>query len=57
MRPRSPIIIVFFGSLIYLFWNWPQPMLLLLGVAYVGSGIVVRIGGIVRRLLRRPEAT
>jgi CDP-diacylglycerol--serine O-phosphatidyltransferase len=57
MRPRSPIIIVFFGSLIYLVWNWPQPMLLLLGVAYVGSGIVVRIGGIVRRLLRRSEAT
>jgi CDP-diacylglycerol--serine O-phosphatidyltransferase len=56
LRPRSPIIIVFFGSLIFLTWNWPQQMLLSLGVLYVGSGIVVRIGGIIRRLFRRPEA-
>jgi CDP-diacylglycerol--serine O-phosphatidyltransferase len=56
LRPRSPIIIVFFGSLIFLTWNWPQQMLLSLGVLYVGSGIVVRIGGILRRLFRRPEA-
>jgi CDP-diacylglycerol---serine O-phosphatidyltransferase len=55
-RPHSPIIVVFVGSLIYLFWNWPQPMLLVLGVLYVGSGIVVRIGGIIRRLFRRAEA-
>jgi CDP-diacylglycerol--serine O-phosphatidyltransferase len=55
-RPHSPIIVVFVGSLIYLFWNWPHTMLLLLGVFYVGSGIVVRIGGIIRRMLRRAEA-
>jgi CDP-diacylglycerol--serine O-phosphatidyltransferase len=55
-RPHSPIIVVVIGSLIYLFWNWPQPMLLLLGISYVGGGIVVRIGGILRRLFRRSEA-
>jgi CDP-diacylglycerol--serine O-phosphatidyltransferase len=56
MRPRSPIIVVLCGSIIYLFWNWPQIMLLTLGVLYVGSGVVVRIGGLLRRMLRKPEA-
>jgi CDP-diacylglycerol---serine O-phosphatidyltransferase len=56
-RPHSPIIVVIAGSLIYLFWNWPQPMLLALAVFYVGSGIVVRIGGVMRRIFRRSEAT
>jgi CDP-diacylglycerol---serine O-phosphatidyltransferase len=55
-RPHSPILVVAAGSLIYLFWNWPQPMLLILGISYVGSGIAVRIGGIMRRFLRRQEA-
>lgn len=52
MRPRSPLTIIFVGSLIYLFWNFSKLMMLLMGLLYVGSGIVVRIGGIVRRLLR-----
>lgn len=56
MRPRSPIIIVVYGCLIYSFWNWPQFMLLALGIAYVGSGIAVRIGGVLRRRMRRAEA-
>jgi CDP-diacylglycerol--serine O-phosphatidyltransferase len=56
MRPRSPIIVVFLASLFYLVWNWPQAMLLTLGVLYVGSGIVVRIGGILKRALRRTGA-
>jgi CDP-diacylglycerol--serine O-phosphatidyltransferase len=55
-RPHSPILVVAAGSLIYLFWNWPQPMLLLLGVSYVGSGIAVRVGGVLRRVFRRAEA-
>jgi CDP-diacylglycerol--serine O-phosphatidyltransferase len=56
-RPHSPIIVVAVGSLIYLIWNWPQPMLLILGILYVGSGVVVRLGGVLRRLMRRSEAT
>jgi CDP-diacylglycerol--serine O-phosphatidyltransferase len=56
-RPHSPIIVVFVGSLIYLFWNWPQPMLLVLALLYVGSGIAVRIGGIMRRSVRQSEAS
>jgi len=55
-RPHSPVIVVVIGSLIYLVWNWPQAMLLLLGVLYVGSGVVVRAGGVLRRLIRRSGA-
>jgi CDP-diacylglycerol---serine O-phosphatidyltransferase len=52
MQPRSPITVVVLGSLIYLIWNFSQPALLGMSICYVGSGIVIRIGGIVRRRLR-----
>jgi CDP-diacylglycerol--serine O-phosphatidyltransferase len=55
MRPRSTISIIVLGSLIYLVWNYPQPALLGMAVAYVGSGVVVRFAGIVRRLRHAPE--
>lgn len=51
-RPRSTLTVVFLGSLIYLIWNYSQPVLLAIAVLYTGSGIVVRLGGIIRRLLR-----
>ncbi|MBI1896061.1 MAG: CDP-diacylglycerol--serine O-phosphatidyltransferase [Acidobacteria bacterium] len=56
LRPRSPLTVIFLGSIIYLLWNYSQPMLLTLSVMYVGSGIVVRVGGIVRRFVRQPPA-
>ena len=57
MRPRSPLTIILVGGLIYLIWNYSQPVLLACAACYVASGIVIRIGGIVRRYLRpaRPE--
>jgi CDP-diacylglycerol--serine O-phosphatidyltransferase len=51
-RPRSWLTFVVLGSLIYLIWNFSQPVLLLLAIVYVGSGIVIRAGGVVRRRLR-----
>jgi CDP-diacylglycerol--serine O-phosphatidyltransferase len=48
-RPRSPLILVLLGSLIILIWNFSQPVLLGLTICYVGSGIVIRAGGIIRR--------
>jgi CDP-diacylglycerol--serine O-phosphatidyltransferase len=51
-RPRSPLLIVFVASMIYLMWNYSQVMLLVLGVMYVGSGIAVRIGGLLHRVFR-----
>jgi CDP-diacylglycerol--serine O-phosphatidyltransferase len=52
--PRSPLILVIMGGLIYLIWNYSQIVLMLLSLAYVMSGIVIRISGILRRL--RPSA-
>ena len=52
LTPRSPVTVVLFGSLIYLIWNYSQLVLLLLAMAYVGSGVAIRIGGVVRRRLR-----
>lgn len=52
LRPRSPFMFVLAGSLIYLIWTVPQPVLLAMSSTYVLSGIVIRIGGIIRRRMR-----
>jgi CDP-diacylglycerol--serine O-phosphatidyltransferase len=52
-KPYTPLLFVLVGGLIYGIWNWPQPVLLAMACAYVASGIAIRIGGIVRRRLRR----
>ncbi len=49
LRPQSPVFFVHVGSLSYLIWTVPQPVLLAMAVTYVSSGILLRIGGIVRR--------
>ncbi|MFN7932588.1 MAG: phosphatidylcholine/phosphatidylserine synthase [Bryobacteraceae bacterium] len=53
-RPRSPLSVVVLASLIYLIVNYSQPVLLAMAVTYVSSGILIRIGGIVRRILKKP---
>jgi CDP-diacylglycerol--serine O-phosphatidyltransferase len=55
VRPRSPVSVIFLGMLFYLIMNFSQPVLLVIAIAYVGSGIVVRIGGSLRRRLRRSD--
>jgi CDP-diacylglycerol---serine O-phosphatidyltransferase len=52
LRPRSPLMIVVVGSLIYLTWNYSEPVLLAVAIFYVSSGIAVRIGGLLRRRFR-----
>ena len=52
-KPYTPLLFVLLGGLIYGIWNWPQPVLLALASSYVASGIFIRIGGILRRRLRR----
>jgi CDP-diacylglycerol---serine O-phosphatidyltransferase len=51
VRPQSPVSFVFIAAAIYLIWTMPQPVLLAMAVCYVGSGIVIRIGGIIRRMM------
>jgi CDP-diacylglycerol---serine O-phosphatidyltransferase len=52
MRPRSTLILVLLGSFIFLMMYASQPLLLGMSAAYVASGIVIRVGGIVRRRFR-----
>jgi CDP-diacylglycerol--serine O-phosphatidyltransferase len=53
-RPHTPLIIVLLAGLIYAIWNYGQAVLVVLAAAYVSSGIVIRIGGILRRRFRHP---
>ena len=52
MRPRSSLTVILLGSLIYLIWNYSQPVLVACAACYVASGIVIRAGGIIRRHVR-----
>jgi CDP-diacylglycerol--serine O-phosphatidyltransferase len=51
-RPRSPLTVILVAAFIYLIWNYSQAVLLGMALAYVGSGILIRAGGILRRLTR-----
>jgi CDP-diacylglycerol---serine O-phosphatidyltransferase len=50
--PRSPLTVILFGALIYLIWNYSQPVLLALSTLYVSTGIFIRAGGLIRRRFR-----
>lgn len=56
LRPRSFLTVVILGVAIYLIRFFSQPTLLAMTVAYLMSGIVIRIGGIVRRRMRGRQA-
>src|SRR5579872_2826539 len=51
-KPYTPLILLLVAGLIYAIWNYSGPVLLILASGYVGFGILIRIGGIVRRRLR-----
>ena len=50
LRPRSPLTVILLGVIIFLIWNYSQPALLIMASAYVGSGVAIRLGGLLRRL-------
>jgi CDP-diacylglycerol--serine O-phosphatidyltransferase len=52
LRPRTPLILVVMGIVIYGIFYWSQPVLVILASIYVGSGIAIRLGGIIRRYFR-----
>lgn len=55
-KPRTPLIVLVVGGLAFVIWNWSQPVLLAIASAYVLSGIILRIGGIIRRY-RKPRTS
>jgi CDP-diacylglycerol--serine O-phosphatidyltransferase len=56
MHPRSPVTIIFVGSLIYLLWYYAQPLLLTITSMYVASGIFIRLAGVLRRAFKHSES-
>jgi CDP-diacylglycerol--serine O-phosphatidyltransferase len=52
LRPRSTIFLLGAGCFIYLLWNMPQPILFLMMTSYTLSGILIRLGGFIRRRLK-----
>jgi CDP-diacylglycerol--serine O-phosphatidyltransferase len=56
LQQRSWLTVVLIATLIYLIWNFSQPVLLAMAITYVGSGIVIRLGGGLRRRFKHlPE--
>jgi CDP-diacylglycerol--serine O-phosphatidyltransferase len=51
-KPYTPLIIILLAGLIYAIWNYGQAVLVIMAGVYVSSGIVIRVGGIVRRRFR-----
>jgi CDP-diacylglycerol--serine O-phosphatidyltransferase len=51
-KAYSPLIVILAGAFIYGVWNYSQILLLAMATTYVASGIVIRIGGIIRRHTR-----
>ncbi len=51
-RPYTRLLIIVLGALIYSIWNYSQAVLLAMAASYVASGIIIRVGGILRRRLR-----
>jgi CDP-diacylglycerol--serine O-phosphatidyltransferase len=51
-KAYSPLIIILVGAFIYGVANYAQLLLLALSTSYVASGILIRIGGILRRRLK-----
>ena len=49
LRPRSPILLVGMGIALFAILNWSKPVLLAITAAYAFSGVLIRIGGLIRR--------
>jgi len=56
LRPRSPLLVVAAGSIIYAVWQYPRPALLALSLAYCGSGVLVGFCGSIWRRLHKTGA-
>ncbi len=56
-KAYSPLIIILVGGFIYGVWNYAQLLFLALASSYVASGIIIRIGGILRRRLKPARPT
>ena len=51
-KPYTPLLIILVAMFIYAIWNYAQPVLLVMAAGYMASGIVIRVGGMIRRRLK-----
>ena len=49
-KPRATVSVLLIGLMAVSIVFWSQPVLLTMAITYVGSGILIRTGGLVRRL-------
>ncbi|HNY40545.1 MAG TPA: CDP-diacylglycerol--serine O-phosphatidyltransferase, partial [Bryobacteraceae bacterium] len=56
LSPLSFKSVVLMGMCFYLLLNFSKVFLLVLSILYVGSGIVIRVGGLLKRAGRPPHA-
>ena len=56
-KPRSPLAVVLVCCVIFVIFLWPQKAFVIMALVYTLSGVLLRIGGILRRLFRRRPAT
>lgn len=55
-KPRTPLLVLLMGVLVFAIIEWSQPVLMALASAYVLSGIIIRAGSFVRRRRRARAA-
>ena len=55
-KPYTTLLVVAAAGMIYLIWNYAQPVLLAVAAIYVASGIVTRVAGSIRRRIRQARA-
>ncbi len=48
-KPRTPLFVLLVGGIAFSIWEWSQPFLLAAASTYALSGIVIRVGGFLRR--------
>ena len=51
-KPRTPLIVLLVGGLIFVIFEWSQIVLMGLATAYLLSGILIRLASFIRRLRR-----
>lgn len=52
LRPQSPVLLVIMAGCIFAVLFWSKPVLLAMTGTYAISGILVRAGGIIRRIMK-----
>ncbi len=56
-KPRTTVSVLLIGLIAVLIVFWSQPVLLIMAITYVGSGIVIRTGGMMRRIRKTRAST